>query len=180
MHRCTLRGMTVFGILAALFGVFLAAQDVDPILGIWVLNVAASKFSPGRAPQSESCTYVMEGQETKLTSRAVSEPRTYRTVRQQINATATGVDGNGKPTTREWTIVYDGKDRPTTGDPDADMLALKRIDPFTVAFTKKRAGRVVINGTWAISRDGKVLTITTQGVNTKGETINDVSVFEKR
>ena len=172
--------MTVFAILAALFVVSLAAQDVDPIIGTWVLNVAASKFSPGRTPQSESSTYVMEGQETRLTSKAVSEPRTYRAVRQEIKATATGVDGDGKPTTREWTIVYDGKDRPTTGDPDADMLAVKRIDPLTAAFTKKRGGRVVSTGTWAISRDGKVLTITTQGVNTKGETINDVSVFEKR
>jgi hypothetical protein len=172
--------MTVLGIIVALFGMYLAAQDVDPIVGPWVLNVATSKFSPGPAPQSESCTYVMEGQETKLTSKAVSESRTYRTVRQEIKATATGVDGEGKPTTREWTIVYDGKDRPTTGDPDADMLAVKRIDPLTAAFTKKRAGRVVITGTWAISRDGKVMTITTQGVNAKGQTVNDVSVFEKR
>jgi hypothetical protein len=60
--------MTVLGAIIALFGAYLPAQDQDPIVGTWVLNVAASKFSPGPAPQSESCTYVMEGQDPKLTS----------------------------------------------------------------------------------------------------------------
>ena len=144
MHTCTLRRTAVLGAIIALCGVSPAAQDPDPIIGTWVLNVAASRFSPGPAPQSESCTYVLEGLETKLTSKAASEPTTFRTVRQEIKATASGVDGDGKPTTREWTIVYDGKDRPMTGDPDADMLALKR------------------------------------GVNAKGQTIDDVLVFDKR
>ena len=180
MHTCTLRRTAVLGAIIALCGTSPAAQDPDPIIGTWVLNVAASRFSPGPAPQSESCTYVLEGLETKLTSKAVSEPTTFRTVRQEIKATASGVDGDGKPTTREWTIVYDGKDRPITGDPDADMLALKRLDAFTAAFTKKRAGKAVLTGTWAISKDGKVMTIATQGVNAKGQTIDDVLVFDKR
>ena len=180
MNRRMLRRLTVLGIILMPFGRPLAPQDADPIIGTWVLNVAKSKFSPGPAPQSESCTYVLEGLETKLTSKAVSEPTTFRTVRQEIKATASGVDGDGKPTTREWTIVYDGKDRPMTGDPDADMLALKRLDALTAAFTKKRAGKAVITGTWAISKDGKVMTIANQGVNAKGQTINDVLVFDKR
>ena len=91
-------------------------QDADPIIGTWVLNVAKSKFSPGPAPQSDSCMYVMEGQATKVTSKGASKPMTYMTVRQEIKATSTVVDVEGKTTTREWTIVYDGKERPVTGD----------------------------------------------------------------
>jgi hypothetical protein len=37
------------------------------IIGAWVLNVAKSTFSPDPTPQSESHTYVLEGQETKVT-----------------------------------------------------------------------------------------------------------------
>jgi hypothetical protein len=37
-----------------------------------------------------------------------------------------------------------------------------------------------MTGTRAISRDGKVMTITTKGTNAKGQTVNDVEVFEKR
>ncbi len=67
-----------------------------------------------------------------------------------------------------------------TGDPDADMLSLKRIDAFTTEFTQKRAGKVVITGTRAISKDGTVMTITTKGINAKGLTTSNVSVFEKQ
>ena len=56
------------------------------------MNVAKSKFSPGPAPKSESRTYVVAGQE--------------------IQATSTGVDADGKPTAGGWTIVNDGKDVP--------------------------------------------------------------------
>ena len=180
MNTSTLRGITAIGIILAQFGTRLAAQDADPLIGTWVLNVVKSKFSPGPAPQSESHTYLMEGEQTKMTFKGVGEPRTYVTVQHQINAASKGVAGDGTPTTREWTIVYDGKDRPMSGDADADMLSLTRIDAFTAAFTQKRAGRVVIIGTRAISRDGRVMTIKTQGFNARGQTVDDVAVFEKQ
>lgn len=144
----------------ALVGIQLAAQTTDPVVGTWELNVAKSKFSPGPGPKSETRTYVVTGQE--------------------IKATAKGVDGTGKPVTGEWTVVYDGKDRPMTGNPDADMLSVKQVDAYTTEFTQKRAGKVVMTGTRAISRDGKVMTITTKGTNAKGQTVNDVEVFDKR
>ena len=180
MNARTLRPMTVLAITLLLSVRHLAAQDAAPIIGTWVLNVAKSTFSPGPAPRSESRTYVMETEKTKLTGRGDTGPRTYLSVRQEIKATSQGVDGHGQPTTREWTIVDDGRDRPITGDPDADMLSLTRIDAFTLALTLKRAGRVVITGTQAISRDGKVMTVTTTGVNARGQTIRDVAVFEKQ
>jgi hypothetical protein len=47
------------------------------------------------------------------------------------------VDSAGAPTTAEWTVNYDGKDRPQTGNPDADTLSLKRIDAFTTEWTQR-------------------------------------------
>ena len=61
-----------------------------------------------------------------------------------------------------------------------DALSLKRIDASTVEFTQKKAGKVVATGTRVISKDGKVMTITTKGTNAKGQAVNDVQVFEKR
>jgi hypothetical protein len=180
MNAGIVRCITILGIALLLSGGRLAAQDADPILGTWVLNVAKSTFSPGPAPRSESRTYVLETGKTRLTARGVTEPRTYVSVRQEIKASAQGVDGYGQPVTREWTIVHDGRDRPMTGDPDGDMLSLTRIDAFTSGFTQKRAGRVAITGTQAISRDGKVMTVTSNGINAKGQTINDVAVFDKQ
>jgi hypothetical protein len=154
--RATVLGTALVG-LAALQA---AGQATDPLIGTWELNVAKSKVSPGPAPKSETRTYAMAGQD--------------------IKATSTGVDASGKPTAGEWTINYDGNDRPMTGSPDADTLALKRVDDHTVSFTQKRAGKVVITGTRTISADGKVMTIATKGTNAKGQPINNVEVFDKR
>jgi hypothetical protein len=74
---------------------------------------------------------------------------------------------------------YDGKDRPQSGNPDADTLSLKRIDAYNVEFSQKRAGKVVSTGTRTISKDGKTMTITTKGTDAKGQVINTVEVFEK-
>lgn len=160
MHTLPLLRAAALGVVIASLGIHTAAQGTDPIVGSWELNVAKSKFSPGPAPKSESRTYVLAGQD--------------------IKASSTGIDASGERTAREWTINYDGKDRPVTGRPDADTLSLKRIDAFTTEFTQKKAGKVVITGTRVISKDGKVMTITTKGTNAKGQTINDVEVFEKR
>ena len=158
--RTFLRTIAVGTVLAALGVVHLAAQADDPLVGTWELSIAKSKYNPGPAPKSETRTYVAAGQEIKATSK--------------------GVDADGKPTTGQWTVNYDGTDRPATGRPGVDALSVKRIDAFTAEFTQKKAGKVVITGTRTISQDGKVMTITNKGTNAKGQTINDVLVFEKR
>jgi hypothetical protein len=159
MHRL-LRATALVMIVMAAAAAELAAQGADPIAGTWELNVAKSKYTSDRAPKSQTRTYVVAGQDIKVSSK--------------------GVDGSGKPTAASWTINYDGKDRPQTGNPDADTLSLKRVNAFTVEFTQKRAGKVVITGTRTISPDGKVMTITSKGTTAGGQTINDVEVFEKR
>ncbi len=159
MHRL-LRATALVMIVLAVAAVELAAQGADPLVGTWELNVAKSKYTPGPAPKSETRTYVVAGQD--------------------IKASSEGVDGTGKPTAASWTVNYDGKDHPETGNPNADTLSLKRVNAFSAKFTQKRAGKVVITGTRTISPDGKVMTITSEGTNALGQTINDVEVFEKR
>lgn len=158
---CTFLRTIAFGtVLAALGLVHLAAQAADPLVGTWELSIAKSKYTPGPAPKSETRTYVVAGQE--------------------IQATSTGVDADGKPTSRQWTVNYDGKDRPATGSPDADALSLKRIDAFTAEFTQKKAGKVVATGRRVISKDGKVMTVTTKGTNAKGQAVANLEVFDRR
>src|SRR5713226_7592677 len=95
-----LRAAVLGMVLLALSGVELAAQGTDPIVGTWELNVVKSKYSPGPAPKSETRTYVAAGQDIKATSK--------------------GVGADEKPTVGQWTVNYDGKDRPQSGSPDAD------------------------------------------------------------
>ena len=115
------RRTIIFGAALATFGGYLAAQAADPLIGTWELNIAKSTFTPGPAPKSES--------------------RTYSAVGPDIKATSTGVGADGKPTSGQWTVNYDGKDHPATGSPDLDALSLKRIDAFSAEFALKRGGR---------------------------------------
>lgn len=157
----TILRITSFVTALAVVGVLhITAQTPDPVLGTWELNVAKSKFNPGPGPKSETRTYVAAGNEIKATSKSV--------------------DANGKATTGAWTINYDGKDRPATGLTDGDSLALKRIDAFSAEFTQKKAGKVVATGKRVISKDGKIMTITTTGTGAKGTASSTVQVFEKR
>jgi hypothetical protein len=159
--RTLLRTVTLGTVLALILPVVcLAGQGPDPVVGTWELNLTKSKFSPGPGPRSETRTYVAVGKD--------------------IKATAKGVDAKGKPLLEQWTVNYDGKERPETGSPDAETLALKRIDAFTTEFTEKKGGKVVITGTRVIAKDGKVMTITAKGTNAKGQTISNVMVFDKR
>ena len=160
MSAGTLRRLAMLGTFLVLLGFQLRAQSNDPVVGTWVLNVAKSKFNPGPAPKSESRTYAMAGNE--------------------IKATSTGVDGDGKATSAAWTVVYDGKERAVTGDPDADMLTLKRVDANTTEFTEMKAGKVVLTGTRVVSKDGKTLTITTKGTYAKGQKVDNVTVYDRK
>jgi hypothetical protein len=160
MAARTLTRLTMLGLFLVLFGFQPRAQSNDPVVGTWVLNVAKSKFNPGPAPKSESRTYAVAGNE--------------------IKATSTGVDGDGKATSATWTVVYDGKERALTGVDDADMLSLKRVDANTSEFTEKKAGKVVLTGTRVVSKDGKTLTITTKGTNAKGQKVDNVTVYDRK
>ncbi|HTS54657.1 MAG TPA: hypothetical protein VMH26_15400 [Burkholderiales bacterium] len=94
--------------------------------------------------------------------------------------TAKGIDAEGKPALMEYTAVYDGKDYPFLGNPNADTISLKRIDDFTIEATTKRAGKIALVGRRVISKEGKVMTITSRGTNAKGETVDNILVFDKQ
>ena len=137
-----------------------AFAQSDPQVGVWKLNVAKSKFSPGPAPKSATTTIVAAGAGTKVV------------VDQTL------ADG----TARHWefTANYDGKDSPVTGNPDADTVARTRIDATTVQTVSKKGGKVMTTQTSTVSSDGKTRTVTTKGVNASGQQVNNVAVYEKQ
>ena len=138
-----------------------AFAQSDPQVGVWKLNVAKSKYSPGPAPKSATTRIEAAGAGAKVT------------VDQEM------ADG----TKRHWefTANYDGKDSPVTGNnPDADTVARTRIDAATVQTISKKGGKVTTTQTSAVSSDGKTRTVTTKGVNASGQQVNNVAVYERQ
>jgi len=161
--RLTIRGLVpslaCLGFLALLSSAPFAQSD--PQVGVWKLNVAKSKYSPGPTPKSGTTTIEAAGAGVKVT------------VDQEI------ADGSK----RHWsfTAAYDGKDSPVTGNnPDADTVARIRLNPTTVQTTSKKGGKVTTTQTSEVSKDGKTRTVTTKGVNAKGEQVSNVAVYEKQ
>ena len=127
--------------------------------GTWKLNVAKSKYTPDPPPKSATITY----EETV----------------DGIKRTGGSVDAEGKTTPFEYTAKYDGKDYPVTGPDLYDAITIKRIDDQTAESTLKKSGKAVGNAQRVVSKDGKVLTLTITGTNSKGEKMHNVAVYEK-
>jgi hypothetical protein len=142
-------------------GVVGLAQSKDPAYGVWKLNLAKSKYSPGPAPKEMTVTIEAAGPGRKVTVK--------------------GVAGDGTPINWGYSGNFDGKDIRVTGDnPDADIVILRRISPSATRTTFKKADkRTVVNGL-SVSPDGKTLAIASRGVNAKGQTVKNTQVFDRQ
>jgi hypothetical protein len=154
-------------LLSALVCLGLSAVSVGPALaqsdsqvGVWKLNVEKSTYSPGPKPTSGTTTIEAAGAGTKV---SVDQTLPDGTKRQY-----------------SFTADYDGKDVPMVGNPDVDTVARTRIDASTVQTVSKKAGKVMTTQTSTVSSDGKTRTVTTKGVNAKGQPVNNVAVYERQ
>ena len=137
-----------------------SAAAADQQSGTWKMNPAKSKYSPGPAPKSITVTIESDADSIKLSS--------------------DGIDAAGNPTQVKYTAKYDGKDYPITGVPNADTVALKRIDDRTTESTVKQAGQVVMRVTSVVSKSGKTRTSTFKGKDAQGQDVNNVVVYDKQ
>lgn len=154
-----LTGITLMGFAIAALPSVGFAQSVLPS-GLWQLNVAKSKYSPGPPPKSTTVNIQGEGQNRK--------------------ATLVGINAAGNPFVAVFPDVLDGQPHPVTGNPNFDATADTRVDDHTFNFSRIKAGKVVASGTAAVSQDGKTTTFTTTGTDANGQQFNNITVFEKQ
>jgi hypothetical protein len=132
----------------------------DPHVGTWKLNVAKSKFNPGRAPKNETVKIEAQGNGHKFV--------------------ADEVDADGMAMHIEFAAKFDGKDYPITGSSTLDAIAARKIDANTINYVVKKDGKEVGSGRVVISKDGKTRTQTSKGKNAQGQNINTIAVFDKQ
>src|SRR3989475_11753438 len=127
----------------------LIARAADQHSGTWKMNAAKSKYSPGPTPKSITVKIDSDGDNIKLNSE--------------------GIDAAGNPTHVEYTAKYDGKDYPITGLPNADTIAIERLDATTSRSTIKKGDQTAMNVTSKISKRGKSTTSTFRGKDGQGQ-----------
>jgi hypothetical protein len=142
-------------------GVLMA--QTNTAVGTWKLNLAKSKFNPALStPRSRTRTVETQGDDVKVS---------YE-----------GVAGDGSNVAYNFTMKYDGKSYPISGEGSpngSDTISVKRINPTTTLSTSKKADKVVQTTKTVVSKDGKVTTLTSKGTNEKGQPTSSKSVYDK-
>jgi len=163
-RRDTVSSRFLAVVFGAIFGLALSVAHStppdDPVLGTWKLNVDQSKFMPGPAWQSQI--------------------RVYQTTPAGVSVTWTGLGARGEKMQVRYTYQYDGRDYPMTGSGSYDTVNAVRIDARTVKSEEKRNGKTVGIAVRTVSPDGKVLTITDEGTNRKGQAFSQLLVFDRQ
>ena len=132
----------------------------DASIGTWKLNVAKSTFRPGPPP--------------------VAETRIYKAQPNGVQTNVTTTWADRMTTTVGYPANYDGKDYPVEGSRDVDAVALSRQDDFTSAATLKHAGKEIGVARRVVSPDKKSMTISYKGVNTRGDRVDNVAVYDRQ
>src|SRR5688572_28373836 len=88
------------------------AQQSDPLIGKWNVNLAKSKYDPGPSPKSVTRSFVDRGNGVLL-------------------VTQEGANADGTPSYIAGAMKADGQDYPlaTKGATGITTVALKRLDP---------------------------------------------------
>ena len=153
----------IVAVLIALVGVTfnsaVRAQAPSLVFGTWKLNPAKSKYSPGPPPKSMTITYSAAGFGMKIVVDVVP--------------------AEGPAQHWEMTPAYDGRDHKVTGNPDADMISIKRISDTKGESTFKKGGKVMAVNVRTLSPDGRTLTIESKGTTADGKPRHDTAVYEK-
>src|SRR5438270_4045199 len=127
---------------ALTFAAATTALDQASHMGTWSLDEARSTLPPN-SMKNTTVTYEAAGDSIKVTT--------------------DGTDAKGDPLHTVWTGKFDGKPYPITGDATADTRTYTLVSEHALIFQNKKAGKVVLDGSVAVSADGKTRTVNTTG-----------------
>src|SRR4051812_50026030 len=157
------RAILALGLLSAAFataGSQMGLTQSNLLIGPWKLNLEKSTFTPGPPPKSQTLN--------------------FKGVGQDLKNTAETIDAQGQATKIVFMHIYDGKPHPTTGNPLFDATTYTRVDDHHVKWVRSKADKPVQTGSNEISADGKIFTVSTEGVGANGQSISSVAVYERQ
>jgi hypothetical protein len=152
-------------VLVLLFSVItVSAQQREPLVGTWILNVEKSQYPPGQAPKSETRRFDYSGDGMFL-------------------CTFDRVSARGASSFGHWLIKFDGQyymEYSRAEGPTGSTIALKKINDHTIDVSAKRDGKVYFTGTMDLSADGKLLTWKIKTTTAEGSETSQVRVYDRQ
>jgi hypothetical protein len=138
--------------------------QMNPLaFGTWTLNLAKSVYTLGPPPKAQTQVYQPSG--------------------TGVSVSVETITGDGGRIAYGYTANVDGRPYPIEGalTPNgAGTVALATIDAFTTEAILRLADEVVLTIRIQVSRDGRVLTLTSKGTNRNEQPTHSVAVFDKQ
>jgi hypothetical protein len=140
----------------------LMAQEKNPFVGTWKLNLAKSKYEGAPAPKSLTRTVTAEGGGLKYSFE--------------------GEAADGSKISYSFTSKLDGSDSAVSGvgmAGGADTVALAKVSEHKITAASKKGGERIGTSLVDLSLDGKTVTVTTKG-KIDGKEVKTKQVYEKQ
>jgi hypothetical protein len=143
-----------------------AAQAPATLAGTWRLNQDKSSFEPpDTRPTNRIVTLAISGDTLEHAT------ETLRTVYLDVEPFQ-----EKSTTTVRYTARFDGQEHAIPNS--STRVRLKRVSASSFERTAT-AGRASETSVWALSSDGKVLTVTTKGTDAAGRMSQSVQVYDR-
>ncbi len=139
------------------------AQYTNPFAGNWVLDLSASNYTSGPAPQRQTRAYQNRGGGTFV-------------------FILDGIAADGSRVHFSASYKYDNLEYPLAGlnQEQALTVAYNRVNNRSVEFNIRAQGQVTQSATKVVSVDGRTMTITANITGPQGQRFTDVLVFRKQ
>jgi hypothetical protein len=138
-----------------------ARASTDPFVGKWILDVRQSQYPAGTCPK----TMVIE----------------METVGGGVRYHSDATYANGSKVHSEYTADYNGNQTIVRGAHGMMLpVFLKRLDSHTVVASYTKALVVVATSRRVVSKDGRLMTITTTSKDGSGKSVKTVGVYERQ
>ena len=156
------RSTAVAGVLVVMTAIAVVIGQADnPQVGLWKMNMEKPKFSTGTGFKS-------------ATSR-------IEAIDGGVKHTVDSVYIDGTTRRYSYATRYDGKDMPVLGNsPYGDTTAMTHVDANTTRTVYKNKGQVTVIQVSVVSPDRKTRTVTTKGTNPAGQTVDNLSVYDRQ
>jgi hypothetical protein len=138
----------------------LAAGSMEGWVGMWTLNVAKSTFAPGPPPIAITTTARLDIVNGVL----------------QITVDATDEEGQASHTVRA--VVFDGAEHGGRGT--SNTWVYRWLDATHYEWVTKVDGRVTTTTRLELSPDGLTQTLKTTGLDARGQSVDNLIIFERR
>jgi len=135
------------------------ATTTDKWIGTWKMNTAKSHYQAGTLPKSRTLSFLAVPGGVKATSDLLDDVGIVHI---------------------EFEAKYGGPDVPMRGGNPGPTMAVRRTDAYAFDSIQKSGGTVIVTTHFVVSRDGKVLTATANGLDGAGAKYTNISVYDKQ